>query len=121
MSGDAAALSPGPSSATAAGAGSGRVAGDSRDERVDPGVSRALPRSLLLQHRELLTRGVRAEKQADMSQLATFEDDLTPNPAARNRVAPVAVAATPPAATRVMPLTPAEAAYVQAWLKTRPE
>lgn len=118
--GNTAALSPGSSQSAAAGAGSGRVAGESRDDRVDPGMSRALPGPLPLQRRELTALGTRAEKQADMSQLATFEDDLNHRPAG-SRAAPVGAAATSPPATKVMPLTPTEAAYVQAWMKIKLE
>jgi hypothetical protein len=100
----------------ASGAGIGRDAGDSRDDRADAGVSRALPGSMAVQRRESGARNPTAEKRADMDQPATFDDDLTT--AAGTWAEPAPAAATPPPAATATRLTPTEAAYVQAWMKT---
>lgn len=101
----------------ASGAGSGRDAGDSRDERAGTGVSRALRSTMLVQKRESSVRRSSRERQADMDQLASFDDDLSVHRAATVREDAAPAAATPPPATEAMRLTPTEATYVQAWLK----
>ena len=55
--------------------------------------------------------------QADMTQLATYDDELTLPGAATMRSGSEVAAATPPPATESTRLTPTEASYVQAWMK----
>jgi hypothetical protein len=99
------------------GAGSGRDAGDSRDDRADAGVSR-VPRGTIQVHsRESSERRPSPERQADMDQLASFDEDLPLHRTAPARDDPAPAAATPPPATDATPLTPTKAAYVQAWMK----
>ena len=104
----------------APGAGSGRDAGDSRDDRADAGVSRALPGTSSAPPNEPTSRHSKTGWRADMGQQATFDDDFTTRPAARASAEPVP-AATPPPAARTARLSPTEAAYVQAWMTTNPE
>jgi hypothetical protein len=106
---------------TSAGVGSGREAGDSRDERTDTGVSRALTALLSVQRRELAARDETTEKHVDTAQPGTFESELPTHAGASNGPAPMAAAATPPAAAKTLRLKPTEAAYVQAWTKGKAE
>jgi hypothetical protein len=98
------------------GAASGRDAGDSRDDRADAGVSRVPQSTIQAQRRESSERRPSLQRQADVDQLATFDDDL-PMHATTERQDPVPAAATPPPATDATALTPTRAAYVQAWMK----
>ncbi len=101
----------------ASGAASGRDAGDSHDDRADAGLSR-VPRSTIpVQRRESSQRRPSPEWQADMDQLATFDQDLPMARTATEREDPAPAAATPPPAADAVPLTPTRAAYVQAWMK----
>ncbi len=101
----------------ASGAGSGRNAGDSRDDRVDAGASRVARSTIQVQRRESSERRPSLERQADVDQLATFDDDLPMRRPAMEGEHPAPAAATPPPATDATPLTPTRAAYVQAWMK----
>jgi hypothetical protein len=99
----------------ATGAGSGRDAGDGRDERADAGVSRVAQSTMQVQRRESSRPRPSLERQADVDQLAAFDDD----PLRRTATAeegPAPAAATPPPAVDAAPLTPTRAAYVQAWM-----
>jgi hypothetical protein len=108
---------PGTGAAQAPGAGSGRDAGDSPDDRADAGVSRVLRGTLPVQMRELRAGRPSSDRQADMDQAATYDEQPAPHGAAMTRVEPVPIAATPPVATEAVRLTPTEATYVQAWMK----
>lgn len=101
----------------ATGAGSGRDAGDIRDDRADAGVSRVTRGTIQVQRRESSERRPSLERRADVDQLATFDDDSTMHRTAAEREDPALAAATPPPATDAAPLTPTKAAYVQAWMK----
>ncbi len=101
----------------ASGASSGRDAGDSRDDRADAGVSRVPRSTIQVQRRESSERRPSPERQADMDQLATFDDDLPMQRTATAREESAPAAATPPPATDTTPLAPTKAAYVQAWMK----
>lgn len=123
---------PGPAQATdspaaagaaqAAGAGGGRQAGDSADDRANGGVSRGAQGTMSMQKFEGAAGRTSARWQADMEQLAAYDDELAANEGARMRALAVPAAAAAPAITDSARLTPTEATYVQAWLKasTRP-
>ena len=98
-------------------AGSGRDAGDSPDDRADAGTSRVLRSTMPVERRESSARRRSPEGQADMDQLATFDEDPSMQRAAKVRAGPAPAAATPPAATETTRLTPTTAAYVQAWIR----
>lgn len=104
--------------ATASGAGSGRDAGDSPDYRAAAGVSRVLRGTLQAQGRESSAVRLSPERQADMDQPATFDDDLSAYRVTMVRADAAPAAATPPPATEATRLTPTEATYVQAWMKS---
>ena len=118
---------PGPAAATdsaattgptqAAGAGGGRQAGDSPDDRADVGVSRGLQGRMWLQKSELAAWRASARRQADMDRLAAYDDELAVPGGAPMRAVPAPAAAAAPAATGSTRLTQTEATYVQAWLK----
>ena len=99
------------------GAGSGRDAGDRRDDRADAGVSRVPRGTIQVQSRESSERRTSPERQADMNQLATFDEDPATHRTATQREDYAPAAATPPPAMDATPLTPTMAAYVQAWMK----
>jgi len=101
----------------ASSAGSGRDAGDRPDDRADVGSSR-VPRSTMpLERRESSARLRPPEKQADMDQVATFDEDTPMQRTAKVPADSAPAAATPPAATETTRLTPTLAAYVQAWIR----
>ena len=101
----------------ASGTGAGRDAGDSRDDRADVGVSRALRGTIPVQGSESRALRASTERRADMGQAATYDEELPMQGAATKRVGPVVAAATPPLATEATRLTPTETTYVQAWMK----
>ncbi|MDO9074391.1 MAG: hypothetical protein Q7U73_14110 [Rubrivivax sp.] len=104
-------------SSQVSGAGSGREAGDSRDDPAGVGVSRMLRGTMSVQWSETTLRRASSPRQADMDRLAAYDEDFSmPGPAA-SLAHPTAAAAAPPAATGSTRLRPSEAAYVQAWLK----
>ena len=109
--------SPTAATTQTSGAGSGRDAGDSRDDRADAGVSRVPRSTIQVQRRESNERRPSLERQADPDQPAMFDDDLPMLRTATERENPAIAAATPPPATDATPLTPTRAAYVQAWMK----
>ena len=96
-------------------AGSGRDAGDSRDERA--GVSRVPQSTMQAQRRESSGRRPAPERQADPDQLATFDEEFPMHRTTTGREVPDPAAATPPPATDAAPLTPTKAAYIYAWMK----
>jgi hypothetical protein len=100
----------------AASAGLGRDAGDGPDDRADAGTSR-MPRSTMAMERRESRERRPPELQADMDQVATFDENPSMRPPARGRAEPAPAAATPPAATETTRLTPTLAAYVQAWIR----
>jgi len=110
----------GPAAATATGSGAGREAGQGRDNNTGAGVSRraqatiAVPRSAA---RALRPSGAR---QADMEQVAVYDDTLSMPGAAQVPAGPAPAAAAPPAATGSVLLSTTETSYVQAWLKASP-
>jgi hypothetical protein len=99
------------------GAGSGREAGDSPDDRTDARTSRVPQSKMPIERRESSTPHPPPERQADMDRLATFDEDLSTSRGATEREEPAAAAATPPPAMAATRLTPTKAAYVQAWIK----
>lgn len=111
------AAEPALASGSAQAAGGGRIAGDGRDERSAPGMSRALQGTIAVTRSAARTASAPAEMQADMTQLATYRDDFAPPVAAIGHSSSEVAAATPPPATESTRLTPTEASYVQAWMK----
>lgn len=100
------------------GTGSGRDAGDSRDERKDRGVSRPLPASAVASPADDIGLPSTADRQANMDQRATYDAGLAA-PTSSTYVAGVpALPATPPPAAYMGRLTPAQSAYVRAWRET---
>jgi len=103
-------------------AASGRKAGDSRDDRSDRGSSQASQEPMTLQRQVLAGRSSTTDRRADMDTLATFDDERTTLGAlpegAPERAIESPGAAAPPPAVGTRDLTPAQAAYVQAWLAT---
>jgi len=110
------AASSAPATSQESGAGSGRDAGDSRDDRADAGVSRVPRSTIQVQRRKSNERRPSLERQADANQLATFDDDLPTRRTATEREPSALAAATPPPASGATSLTPTKAAYVQAWM-----
>jgi len=110
---------PGSRTGSAAhGAGSGRDAGDSRDERHDQGVSRPLPATAATSGAGDIRPASTADRQANMDQRASFDERLeTPPPVTHGSDVP-ALPATPPPAAYAARLTPAQSAYVRAWRET---
>ncbi len=101
----------------AAGAGSGRDAGDSRDERSGAGVSQAPQGTIAVTRSAARRASTPADLQADMNQPATYHDESPLADAATTYSGPEVAAATPPPVTVSTRLTPTEATYVQAWMK----
>ena len=102
----------------ALGTSSGHDAGEARDDGGDS-FSRRPSGAISVKQRDVAARTAATARQADMTQPAAFEDD-GPVRAATGNVPPlIGLPASPPAAENTMPLTPTQAAYVQAWLKTR--
>ncbi len=99
------------------GIGSGGGAGDSPDNRADAGVSRVAGGTIGAQKRESSKSRTSLERQADVDQVATFDDDVPMHRTAMEQQASAVAAATPPPATDAAPLSPTRAAYVQAWMK----
>jgi hypothetical protein len=108
---------PATGATPASGAGSGRAAGDRPDDRADAGSSRVLRGTMPLEGREPIARRRSPEKQADMDQLATFEEDPSIQRTANVRADHAPAAATPPATAENTQLTPSQGAYVQAWMR----
>ena len=100
----------------ATGAGSGRDAGDSRDERAVMGTSRASPATLPVQRSGMDAGREPAARQADPDRAAAYADDPAGASRAAGPAGPVVAAAVPPAVTEAAPLTPTEARYVRAWM-----
>ncbi len=94
---------------------SGREAGDSRDDRGDQGASRAVPPVSAARRSDAIEQTFATGRQADMDRLATFDDSLAGTVLAPQIESRIALAAVPPPATVATRLTPAQAAYVQAW------
>jgi hypothetical protein len=103
--------------ARSSGSGTGRDAGDSRDDRADVGVSPVLRSTIPVERRESGAQRLSPERRADMDRLATFDEDFPVQRAATARADPAPAAATPPPAAAETRLTPTRAAYVQAWMK----
>ena len=101
----------------AAATGSGREAGDSRDNRTEVGASRAAPGTTAVQRSRSRARRPSAERQADVNELAAYDEEPTMPGTAPGQAEPDPAAATPPPATPSMRLTTTEAGYVQAWMK----
>jgi hypothetical protein len=96
---------------------SGRAAGDIHDDRADAGTSRVPWGTMAMERRESSAQRRSPEKQADMDQVATFDENHSMQRAASVWADPAPAAATPPAATETTRLTPTLAAYVQAWIR----
>jgi hypothetical protein len=101
----------------ASGGGSGRDAGDSRDDRANAGVSRIAPRTIPAQKLAAVALRPLPDRQADMDQLAEYHEERSMQQAATPLADRAPAAATPPAVTDAAQLTPTEATYVQAWMK----
>jgi hypothetical protein len=108
---------PPPGAAQAAGAGAGRQAGDSRDERADVGVSRGPRQPLAVQRSAAGMPRPLTGRHADARQSARYDDAHGLPGAAAARADLAAAAATPPPATDPARLGPTETSYVQAWMK----
>jgi hypothetical protein len=111
------AAEPARASGSPQAAGAGRVAGEGRDERSAPGVSRAMQGTITATRSAARAASAPAALQADMTQLATYHDALAPPIAAMVHSSFEVAAATPPPAAESTRLTPNEASYVQAWMK----
>jgi len=98
-------------------AGGGREAGDSRDGATGMGVSRVLQATLPMPRSGAGIRPSSARSQADMERAAAFDDQALPPDAATAGLAARPAAATPPAASDAVRLTPTETSYVQAWMR----
>jgi hypothetical protein len=106
----------GSAAARNSGGAAGREAGDARDERSSTGLSRAAP-GLPQAPRPGTGAYERPARQADMGEVATYDEALQgPDNAGTGRFAD-AVAAAPPAARASTRLTPTETTYVQAWMR----
>jgi hypothetical protein len=98
-------------------AGSERDVGDSPDGRTDPGRSQPSTGTMPLRS-EPKERPATAERGADMERTAGFDDSLSgPGGPGRGTGAMVAAARPPPAADADR-LSPTQAAYVRAWMKS---
>jgi hypothetical protein len=103
------------------GAGLGSAAGDSRDERASVAGAGAPSGAIKLHLRESGAKDATTAKQADMMQPGLFDHELRSSAEPRSRIDRLALPATPPTAASNDTLAPAEAAYVEAWLKTTAE
>jgi hypothetical protein len=106
------------SDSASAGRASGHEAGEARDDAGN-GVSRVRSEALSVRQRDVTARTATLARQADMAQPAAFEDERAMHAGARSMPSLVGLPALPPAAENMSPLTPTQAAYVQAWLKTQ--
>lgn len=109
--------SPSPGGALATGAGGGREAGDSPDQRADVRVSRAQRGTITVQRSALGARETVGGWQADIDRSATYGEESSQPGTAAPQGGPAPAAATPPAATDATQLTPTETSYIQAWMK----
>jgi hypothetical protein len=100
----------------AAAAASGHEAGEARDDGSDR-VSRSPSEAISFRQREVMARSATVARRADMTQPAAFEDGHGVHAGTRTMSPLIGSAALPPAAENTAPLTPTQAAYVQAWLK----
>lgn len=100
------------------GDGGGRDAGDSRDERIDLGVSRVLRTAQPVQRSAPGERaGSPADQRADLGQSGRYEGEGATGDAAAARADSPPPAATRPAKAGPAGLSPTEAAYLQTWIK----
>ena len=98
------------------GGSSGREAGDSPGDRGNAGAS-SVPRSTMsTRQREMSTPPQGTNRQADMDELASFDEEAK-RERATARPARAPLPATPPPAIETTRLSPTQAAYVQAWMK----
>ena len=109
---------PAGAGSTSAARASGREAGEARDDGTDR-VSSSPSGAISVKQQGVAARSATAARQADMTQAAVFEDERGVHAGTRNMPPPIALPALAPAAENTMPLTPTQAAYVQAWLKTQ--
>lgn len=117
-----AADSPGAAQAGTKGSGAeGREAGAGRDDSGHAGVSRAMDGAFPIELRGTSERDAATARRADMDQPGRFDDGQTTKATVVAGRQPQPVPATPPRASRSVVLAPAEAVYVQAWLKTATE
>ncbi len=116
-SGPSVAVGPSSGGELATGAGGGREAGDSPDQRADGGVSHALRGTITVQRSALGARGTVGGWQADIDRSATYGEEPSRPGTAAPQSGPAPAAATPPAATDATQLTPTETSYIQAWMK----
>lgn len=99
-----------------AGAGSGREAGDSRDDRAQFGRSRAAAALTAVQRSPLPNGAPEGARQADATQSGTWNERLGVSGAPGLPAAPAA--ATAAQAERGTALTASETSYLRSWLKT---
>lgn len=99
------------------GTGSGRDAGDSRDERADAAASRPVRGTIPVQAVDVPDQRPSAERRTDRGRTATYDEEPSTRAASVMRVDAAPAAATPPVAAADLRLTPTETLYVQAWLK----
>lgn len=103
------------------GAGPGREAGDSRDDRAQFGRSRAAAALAAVQRSPLRDGRPVDDRQADPTRSGTWNEPLgeraPPGSSAPTPSPPVAAATAPPA-ERGTALTASETSYLRTWLKT---
>ena len=96
--------------------GSGREAGTTRDDLAATDGSPVLPGALAVQRRDMIRPSDEAARQADMAQAGIYAGEVT-TASGGPVAAPTVAAARPPAARRETALSPAETAYVAAWVE----
>lgn len=109
-----------PTATTATGSGSGREAGEGRDAGADDAVSRHTQATIGVQRTAAGAPRLSDARQADMEQVAVYDDTLSMPGAASMSAGHAPAAAAPPAATESAQWSATEASYVQAWLKASP-
>ncbi len=102
-------------SGVAAVAGTGREAGSTRDDSGPGAGSRAAPGAMNVQRRDVNGSADAGERMADDERSAGYGDDAARAAAGAGAAMLSAAAAQAPAARRDAVLSPAEAAYVDAW------
>jgi hypothetical protein len=95
--------------------GSGREAGDTRDDSAPGATSRAAAGPLLVKRRDVSGQAVEAQRLADDEHVASYVDEPAAVRGPASKVDAGAAAARPPAARREASLSPAEVAYMANW------
>jgi hypothetical protein len=102
-------------SGVVAAAGTGREAGSTRDDSGPGAGSRAAPGAMNVQRRDVNGSADAGERMADDERAAGYGDDAARADAGAEAARLSAAAAQAPAARREAVLSPAEAAFVDAW------